>query len=100
MIEYHDECQIGISKKSKIIKEVKYFATESEAEAFKKSYTGNNQLSNIKVHSDPSKGFFICLPNAVSIAIENATKRTEKVLNLQFDLGFEWDLGRDWHQCH
>lgn len=100
MIEYHDECQIAISKKSGIIKNLKHFKLEDDAKIFKDTYKGKNQLSNIKVNSDPSKGFFICLPNDVSISIEEATKKTEQVLNLQFKLGFEWDFGKNWYQCH
>lgn len=98
MIEYHDENQIAIRKGLKALKIVS-FKTKEEAEEYKNNYKGD-QLSNIKVFSDPSKGFFVCEPNPVSLAIKKATERTEKLLNLKFKLGVEWDLGKNWYDCH
>jgi hypothetical protein len=98
MIEYHDENQLAVRKALRVLR-LTSFKTEEEAQEYKKNYTGD-QLSNIKVFSDPSKGFYICEPNPVSLAIKKATDRTEKLLSLKFELGFEWDLGKNWFQCH
>ena len=97
-IEYHDENQLAVRKDLRVLR-LTSFKTEAEAQEYKNSYVGD-QLSNIKVFSDPSKGFYICEPNPISLAIKHATQKTEKLLSLKFELGFEWDLGKNWYQCH
>lgn len=99
MIEYHDENQIAVLKSKNIIK-IKSFKTEEEAKEYISNYKDKYQLSNVKPFSNPDKGFYISLPNDVSKAIYHATKHVEKLLKLKFELGFEWDLGKNWYQCH
>jgi hypothetical protein len=92
MIEYHDEAQAYTNKK---FYEFKVFDTEGEAEEFVKNWDGE-QLSTI----GHGKKYYVCLPNTISKAIIEATKRVEKLLDLKFELGIEWIVGKNWYECH
>ena len=92
MIEYHDEQQLLSNPK---LFEFKMFNSEEEAKDFVKNWEGE-QLSSI----GHGKKWFVILPNPISKAITEATTRTEKLLNLQFKLGFEYIVGRNWAECH
>jgi hypothetical protein len=92
MIEYHDEAQAYTNKK---FYEFKVFDTEGEAEEFVKNWDGE-QLSTI----GHGKKYYVCLPNTISRAIIEATKRVEKLLDLKFELGIEWIVGKNWYECH
>lgn len=95
MIEYHDENQLLTSKN---LYSFKVFPTEEEAENFSKLWDNSQgQLSSIG-HSD--KGYYIALPNVVSTGIEKAITKTEQLLKLNVNLGFEWIAGKNWYQCH
>ena len=98
MIEYHDEQQLAFKKSLKLAK-VKHFNTKEEAKEYHANYTGKNQLSTIKKYSNKNL-YYICKPNDISISIEDATKRTQKILNLKFELGFEYDVSTNWYECH
>lgn len=93
MISYHDEAQLAV--KNGIIK-FETFNTKEEAENFKNNWVGEGQLSNIKEGSK----WYVALPNPVSISLEKATKKTEEILQLQFELAFEYDVHRNWYGCH
>lgn len=93
MISYHDEAQLAV--KNGIIK-FETFNTKEEAENFKNNWVGEGQLSNIKEGSK----WYVALPNPVSISLEKATKKTEEILQLQFELAFEYDVHRNWYSCH
>lgn len=93
MISYHDEAQLAV--KNGIIK-FETFNTREEAENFKNSWAGEGQLSNIKEGSK----WYVALPNPVSISLEKATKKTESILQLQFELAFEYDVHKNWYGCH
>lgn len=100
MIEYHDENQLAI-KKDRSIVEFKLFNTEEEALAFKREKEAETglQLSSVK-KAHKSDRYFVALPSVVSIAIQEATEWVEETLNLQFELGFEYDIGKNWYETH
>lgn len=93
MITYHDESQYMIDPQ---LVKFEVFETEEEAESFTKNWSGNNQLSTVS----HGKKWYVALPNPLSVSIENATSRVEKLLKLDFKLGFDWVVGRNWKQCH
>jgi len=95
LISYHDETQL--LTKPELIK-FKLFSTEEEAENYKKNWKGEGKLSGIKEGN--KNNWYIALPNPLSLAIEKATEMTEKLLNLQFQLAFEFDVHKNWYGCH
>jgi len=92
MIEYHDEGQLFLKR---CLGEFKTFETKQQAADFV-SLWEHEQLSAV-AHG---KKYYVALPNPVSRAITMATKRTEELLSLRFELGFEWVVGKNWAQCH
>ena len=92
MIEYHDEQQLAVNPK--LIK-FKMFETKEEAEEFIAKWEGS-QLSAL----GHGKKYYVALPNQVSSAILKACKRVEELLELKFELGIEWMVGRNWAECH
>jgi hypothetical protein len=93
MISYHDEAQLTV--KQGIIK-FKTFNTKEEAKDFHKNWEGEGQLSTIK----EGIKWYVALPNDVSLSIEKATKKTEDLLKLNFELSFEYDVHKNWYGCH
>lgn len=93
MISYHDESQYLLDPE--LIK-TKSFETKEEAEKFLEMWEGEDQLSTVS----HGKKYYIVFPNILSKAIRYATDKTEKTLNLQFNLGYEWTVGRNWYDCH
>lgn len=93
MISYHDEAQLAV--KNGIIK-FETFNTKEEAENFKNTWQGSGQLSTVKEGTK----WYVALPNDVSVSIEKATKKTENLLKLQFELSFEYDVHKNWYGCH
>lgn len=92
MISYHDEAQLAINPK---LTKFQTFDTEEEAKEFVKNWDGA-QLSNIK----QGKKWYVTLPNEVSECLSIATKRVEELLNLKFELSFEYDVNKNWYGCH
>lgn len=93
--EYHDENQI-VTRKDMI--KHKVFSSEVEAENYVKNWDSSaGQISSVG-HSE--KGYYVGLPNPVSIAIDNAIKKAEKITKLNVSLGYEWITGKNWAQCH
>lgn len=93
MIAYHDESQYAI--KPDLVK-FEIFESEEQAEEFVSNWGGENQLSTIS-HGNK---WYVTLPNPLSIAIENATKKVEEMLKLDFKLGFDWVVNKTWYGCH
>jgi len=93
MIEYHDECQLFLSK---TIPKFELFPSEEEAKAFIKGWTGEGQLSAIS----EGKSWYVALPNVVSLAVAKAIKDTEVILKLNVELGYEWIVSNTWYGCH
>jgi hypothetical protein len=93
MIEYHDECQYYVSPK---LVKFETFDTEEEAEAFVKSWQEEDQLSAV---SHGAK-WYVTLPNVVSKTISSSIKQTEKLVNLNVPLGFEFIVSNTWYGCH
>lgn len=94
MIEYHDEAQFYANPS---LVELKYFTTEEKCNEFISNWSGK-QLSNVYKGKD---GLYqIGMPNPLSVAIENSIRKTEKLLNLNVSLGFTWDVGNNWYECH
>jgi hypothetical protein len=93
MISYHDESQLSV--KNGLIK-FETFETKENAEEFKNNWRGEGQLSTIKEGTK----WYIALPNDVSLSLEKATKKTEELLKLEFELSFEYDVHRNWYGCH
>jgi DNA polymerase family A len=93
MIEYHDECQLFLTKK---IPTFKIFSCKEEAKEFVDKWEGVGQLSAVS----EGKFWYVCTPNDVSLAIEKAIKDTEIILKLNVELGYEWIVSSTWHGCH
>lgn len=93
MIEYHDEQDMYANPK---LFKFEIFETKEVAEKFVEKWEGR-QLSAI---GKGKKGYFVCLPNAVSTSIEDSMKEVEKGLKLNVPMGFEYMLGRNWYECH
>lgn len=93
MIEYHDEQDMYSNPK---LYKFKTFKTKDEAKEFVNNWEGR-QLSAI---GESSKGFYVALPNPVSIAIEDSMKEVEEMLKIKVPMGFEYMLGRTWYDCH
>lgn len=92
MIAYHDECQL-FTKKENIT--FKTFQTKEEASQFVKSWDGS-QLSAIS----EGNTWYVALPNEISLSIEKAIVRTQDLLKLNVDLGYEWIVHKNWYGCH
>lgn len=90
-----DENQLLTSPK---LHKFKVFNTEEEAEDFVRNW--NNEEGQLSAIGHSEKGYYISLPNVVSKGISNAILKTEKLLNINVPLGFEWITGRNWAQCH
>lgn len=93
MIEYHDECQLFLTK---TLPTFKTFSSENEAKEFVKNWGGEGQLSAIS----KGKTWYVTLPNSVSLAVEKAIKKTESILKLNVELGYEWIVSNNWYGCH
>lgn len=93
MISYHDEAQLMVKKD---IISFETFNSEEEAKEFKKNWRAEGQLSTIKEGTK----WYVALPNDISKSIEKATKKTEELLKLQFQLSFEYDVHKNWYGCH
>lgn len=93
MIEYHDEAQYFIEKSLAIFKT---FKTEEEANVFVSAWEGEGQLSAIS----EGNSWYVCLPNDVSLAIEDSIKNVENLLKLNVNLGYEWIINKNWYGCH
>lgn len=92
MIAYHDECQLFA--KPGLIK-YQTFKDKKEAEEFVKNWEGA-QLSAIS----EGNTWYVALPNDISMAIDEAIRKTEKLLKLNVPLGFEWIVNKTWYGCH
>lgn len=95
MIEYHDEVQLLTSPR---LHKFKIFDTEDMAEDFVKNW--DKSAGQISTVGHSNKGYYVSLPNPVSIGIEKAIRKTEELLKIQVPLGFEWITGKNWYQCH
>jgi hypothetical protein len=93
MIEYHDECQYLVSPR---LVKFKTFETEEAAEDFIKNWDGEDQLSAVS----HGTSWYITLPNVVSKTISQSIKQTEKIVNLNVPLGFEFIVSNTWYGCH
>jgi hypothetical protein len=94
MIEMHDEAQLYINPK---LAKFKIFKEEQEAKDFVASWNEQGQLSEIG-HTE--KGYYIALPNIVSEIIDKSIKKATLLLKLNVPLGFGWQIGRNWSECH
>lgn len=93
MIEYHDEQ--GLFSDPQLFT-FKTFNTKEEAEDFCDKWDGE-QLSAI---SQAKGKYYIAFPNAISLAITEAMRETEKLLRINVSMGFEYMIGRTWYDCH
>lgn len=93
MISYHDESQYLIDPQ---LVTFKMFDSKEEVELFESNWTGENQLSTV---AEGNK-WYVTLPNPLSVAIERATKKVEQTLKLDFALGFDWVVHKNWYGCH
>jgi hypothetical protein len=93
MIAYHDECQLFLTKN---MVKFEMFDTEEQAKEYVKNFKGDGQLSAI----GHGKVWYVCPPNDVSKAIEYGIQKTQELLKLNVNLGYEWIVGRNWFECH
>lgn len=92
MIAYHDECQL-YAKKGLV--KFKTFECKEDAEKFVAEWDGK-QLSAIS----EGNTWYVALPNDISLAIEEAIRKTEKLLKLNVEIGIEWIVNQTWYGCH
>lgn len=92
MIAYHDECQLFV-KKSNV--KFKIFLNKEEAEEFVNNWKGA-QLSAIS----EGNSWYVALPNDISQSIEKAILKTQELLRLNVELGYEWIVHKNWYGCH
>lgn len=88
MIAYHDEAQFSLHKS---LVSFKVFKTEDEAKAVvtKDSSTVGHIGDNYFVAFSP-----------MSKIIKDSITKTERLLKLNVNLGFEWACGSTWSECH
>jgi len=92
MIAYHDECQLFVKKEN--IK-FKTFLNKEEGKEFINNWQGT-QLSALSEGSS----WYVALPNDISTSIEKAITKTQDLLKLNVDLGYEWIVHKNWYGCH
>ena len=93
MIEYHDEADFACRTD---LFEYEFFKSKEEAKEFQDSWSGA-QLSEIG-HIDDI--YFIAKPNVVSLAMNEAVNKVNEKFNLKVPLATNWQVGRNWAQCH
>jgi hypothetical protein len=93
MIEYHDEQALACHPR---FFKFELFDTEDEAKAFFKDWKGPGQLGAVT----PGKKWYVALPSIVSLSIESATAKVQKMFRLEFELGFEYTIGKNWYETH
>jgi len=93
MIEYHDEMDMYADPS---FFKFEKFDTEDDAKEFIKNWSGE-QLSAIG-HS--SKGYYVCLPNVISMETLECMRDAEKSLKINVTMGMEYMLGRTWYDAH
>jgi len=92
MIAYHDECQLFVKKENV---KFKTFLNKEEAEDFVNNWEGS-QLSAIS----EGNTWYVTLPNDISQCIEKAINKTQELLKLNVDLGYEYVVHKNWNGCH
>ena len=70
---------------------------KEELETIIKNWTEPHQLSDIGHVNDK---YYISYPNVYSKSIRKAIDRTEKLLDLNVSMNFNWIVGRNWAECH
>lgn len=93
MIEYHDEQALACNPR---LFTFETFETEEEAKVFVENWEGPGQLGAI-THGNK---WFVALPSIVSLSIESATSRVQQLFRLEFELGFEYTIGKNWYETH
>ena len=92
MISYHDEQQLYVDKKHV---RVNTFEEETDAEKFIEDWKGE-QLSGV----GEVEKYYVGLPNEITKSITSAIKKAEEYLKINVEMGYEWDLGKNWYHCH
>lgn len=90
LIAYHDEAQLEVAKS---LVKFKKFSSEEEAKAFKKD---NPNWSNIM---ETDKGIFVGY-SLVGELMREAVKETSVHFKLNVALDADYDIGRNWAECH
>lgn len=93
MCSYHDEMNLMVKDGLFLRKE---FNTNKEAKEYIKVNTNEN-LSDI-THKDGK--FLVYLPNDIVKILDKAVMKTEKLLKLRVDMGYEWAVGDTWEDVH
>lgn len=88
MIAYHDEAQFSVHKS---LVSFKVFKTEEQAK------TALTKGSSTVCHIGDK--YFVAF-SPVSEVIQESISKTEKLLKLNVNLGFEWACGSTWSECH
>jgi len=92
LIAYHDEAQLEVRKE---LVKFKTFATQEEAEAFKKTQTG--VWSDIK--ESPKGGVYVAYCRPGELAAQ-AVKEAGEYYNLNVDLTAGYMIHKNWAGCH
>lgn len=90
MIHMHDEVQCAVHPS---LVPITVFETEEEAKAFRSTDKFNSAVGH-------GKKYFIGRNNPVVQCIHEAIEDAVKILKLKVPLGFEWNAGKNWAQCH
>lgn len=93
MCSYHDEMNLMVKDGLFLRKE---FNTDKEAKEYIKININEN-LSDI-THKDGK--FLVYLPNHIVKILDKAVMKTEKLLKLRVDMGYEWAVGDTWEDVH
>ena len=88
-----DECQYAMPLS---FFKATYFETEEEALQHKKE-TGSNTNPHF---SEKLSKYYLVEPNKLTSVIEKSIKDTVDFLKLKVDLGFEFEVGKNWADCH
>lgn len=89
MIHMHDEQQLAVHPK---LLQVKLFATEDEAKAYRTDKNGAIGHS--------SKGYYVTNRTVPVDCIAKGIHDAQTELGLRVELGFEYISGKSWGQCH
>lgn len=88
-----DEVQLAIPK---TMFSADYFESEEEAKQFK---TDNHSLTSVHYSENLDK-YYIVKPNVLTEKIEESISDVEKIFNMNVSLGYEFECGRSWADCH
>jgi DNA polymerase family A len=89
LIHMHDEQQMGVHPS---LLDIRVYKTDDEAKAVRED--GCSAIGH------GSKGPYVAFKTQPIVCIDEAIKKATQHLNLRVELGFEYNTGLSWGQCH